>query len=114
MIELGYIAGLRITARPSALITIAVVWVVLNVVAVQFFGLSAGEGIVGALVATVTHWLFELVHQLGHSIAAKRTGYPMRGVYFWGPIATSIYPKDEPPLPGKIHIRRALGGPILS
>lgn len=26
-------------------------------------------------------------------------------------VATSLYPKDEPELPGEIHIRRALGGP---
>ena len=114
MIELGQIAGLRITARFSAVITMVTLWVVLSVVAVSILGLPTGPGIIGALAATGAHWLGELIHQLGHSIAAKRTGYPMSGVYFWGPIATSIYPKNEPPLPGNVHIQRALGGPIMS
>jgi hypothetical protein len=25
-----------------------------------------------------------------------------------------VYPRDEPELPGRVHIRRALGGPALS
>jgi hypothetical protein len=114
LIELGHIAGLRITARPSAFITLFVIWVVLSVAAVGRFELSLNEAIIGALVATVLHVLSELVHQLGHQIAARQTGYPMIGVAFWGPLASSIYPKDEPLLPGRIHIRRALGGPIMS
>lgn len=114
MIELGQVAGLRLTARPSALVTMVIMWVILSLVAVSKLGLPVGTGILGALVATLLHFVFELVHHIGHSIAARRTGYPMIGVQFWGPLASSIYPKDEPPLPGKTHIQRALGGPILS
>jgi hypothetical protein len=29
-------------------------------------------------------------------------------------IATSVYPADEPELPAAVHVRRALGGPIVS
>ncbi|MBA3871257.1 MAG: hypothetical protein H0X30_19100 [Anaerolineae bacterium] len=114
MVELGHIAGLRLTARPSALVALVVMWVILSVVAINWLRLSVGTAILGALVATLLHFVFELVHHIGHSIAAKRTGYPMIGVRFWGPLASSIYPKDEPALPGKIHIQRALGGPIMS
>ncbi len=89
-------------------------WVILAVLALGLFKLSVGEAIIGALVATALHWLSELVHQLGHSIAARQTGYPMIGVCFWGSLASSIYPKDEPSLPGRLHIKRALGGPIMS
>jgi hypothetical protein len=32
---------------------------------------------------------------------------------FWL-LSTSVYPSDEPSLPGAIHIRRALGGPLAS
>ncbi|MCZ7672722.1 MAG: hypothetical protein M5U34_39195 [Chloroflexi bacterium] len=31
----------------------------------------------------------------------------------WPP-GHSLYPPDEPTLPGRIHIKRALGGPIVS
>lgn len=113
-IELGRVAGLRLTAHPSAWVTLLVMWVVLSLIAVSLLGLPVGESIVGAFVAAVLHYASEMVHQLGHSIAARRTGYPMTGVAFWGPLGLSIYPKDEPPLAGRIHIKRALGGPLLS
>ena len=45
---------------------------------------------------------------------AQSTGYPMRGVRFVHVLAYSVYPRDEPELSGKIHIRRALGGPAIS
>ena len=56
------------------------------------------------------------MHQLGHAWAARRTGYPMSGVRFGvlGILAAAVYPPDEPALPAKTHIRRALGGPIFS
>jgi Zn-dependent protease len=55
-----------------------------------------------------------LVHNLGHAWAARRVGYPMSGILFWGLLASSLYPPDEPLLPGRVHIRRALGGPLIS
>jgi Zn-dependent protease len=40
----------------------------------------------------------------------------MQGIFFgmMGIVAMSVYPADEPALPARIHIRRALGGPIIS
>jgi hypothetical protein len=38
----------------------------------------------------------------------------MIGVRFWGPLSSSLYPANEPPLPGPVHIRRALGGAPFS
>ncbi|MBK8049077.1 MAG: hypothetical protein IPK16_19375 [Anaerolineales bacterium] len=38
----------------------------------------------------------------------------MTGLRFWGVFSTSLWPADEPELPGRIHITRALGGPIAS
>lgn len=114
LIELGHIAGLRITAKPSAFITLAWMWLILTYGTITLSMLSVNEAIIGALVATLLHYLSELVHQFGHSIAARQTGYPMIGVVFFGPLGLSIYPKDEPLLSGRVHIHRALGGPILS
>lgn len=113
-IELGHFAGLRLTAHPSAVITLLLMWAVLSVVGVGLLSLPVGAAVVGGLVAAVLHYASELVHQLGHSIAARQTGYPMSGVAFWGPLGLSVYPKDEPALPGRLHIKRALGGPLLS
>ncbi len=113
-IELGHIAGLRLTAHPSAWLTLLVIWAVLAVIGVSVLNLPVGAAVVGGLVAAVLHYASEMVHQLGHSIAARQTGYPMSGVAFWGPLGLSVYPKDEPALPGRVHIKRALGGPLLS
>jgi hypothetical protein len=66
--------------------------------------------------AALLHWAFELVHCLGHALAAKWTGYPMTGIRF-GMLyifAATLYPLDEPELPPSVHIRRALGGPIIN
>jgi hypothetical protein len=38
----------------------------------------------------------------------------MIGVRFLGPLATSVYPHDEPELAPAVHVRRALGGPAGS
>jgi hypothetical protein len=76
--------------------------------------LSLVESIIGAFLCALLHYLSELLHHLGHAAAARRTGYPMRGVRFVHLLAVSLYPREEPELPGRIHIRRALGGPAIS
>jgi hypothetical protein len=38
----------------------------------------------------------------------------MVGVRLWTLLGASLYPRDEPTLPGAVHIQRALGGPIAS
>lgn len=111
---LGTLYGLEISAKPSALAGFVGIWVVLGALGYFWLGLTAFESIVGGLVCAFLHFLSELFHQLGHAGAARRTGYPMRGIRFWGVLSSSLYPKDEPPLSGKIHIRRALGGPAVS
>jgi Zn-dependent protease len=59
-----------------------------------------------AVMMAVSEWL----HQMGHAWAARRTGYPMLGINFFSVLAASEYPRNEPKLPGRVHIRRALGG----
>ena len=76
--------------------------------------LPIGAAIAVGLVATLLHWLSEAWHQLGHAWAARRTGHPMTGVRLWGVLSTSVYPADEGPLPARVHVRRALGGPAAS
>ena len=89
-------------------------WAVLSVVAVGLFRVSTNVAIWGALIAVGLHWLSSLIHQLGHAWAAGRTGHPMIGLQWWGLLSTSLYPPDEEPLPARIHLRRALGGPTFS
>jgi hypothetical protein len=114
-ITLGHVAGLRVTAFPNAFIGFLILWVVLALVAaLTLTRLPLWVCIVGAFVATLLHYVSEFWHNLGHAWSARRTGYPMIGVRYWWILGASVYPKDEPPLPGSIYIRRALGGPIAS
>lgn len=112
--NLGTLFGLSLSAVPSAFISTILLWLVLSGIAIGLLNLSAVEAIVAALIAVGLHWLSETLHQLGHAFVARRVGYPMRGIRYWGLLSLSLYPRDEPALPGAIHIRRALGGPTAS
>lgn len=114
--KLGRLAGLDISATPSAIVGALALWIILSGIALLILKLPVGTAIIGGLAATILHFFSELWHQLGHSWAARSTGYPMTGIRFGflGVLSTVLYPKDEPALPPKTHIRRALGGPIAS
>lgn len=111
---LGHVFGLEISAKPSAFVGFLAVWVALSGLGIFFVHLNFVESVVSGFVITCLHYLSELIHQLGHAGAARNTGYPMRGMRFAHVLAFSMYPKEEPELPGRIHIRRALGGPLIS
>jgi hypothetical protein len=112
--DLGSIRGLQLTAANSALLGSLLLWVVLGVAVVVLLGLSVIEGVTLGLVGVILHWIGELLHQLGHAQAARKTGWPMVGVRFWWLLSSSIYPADEPELPAAVHVKRALGGPVRS
>jgi hypothetical protein len=112
--RLGTIYGVKITARPSAIIASIALWAIATEVATTFFHASHAAGIVQGLIVTLIHWLSDLLHQLGHAIAARSTGYPMSGLRLWFLLSAGLYPLDEPELPARTHVRRALGGPLMS
>ncbi len=113
--KLGTLAGLQLTLIPAAFIGSIVLYVIV-VILMAILNIPIVSALLGGVIVLIVHWLTELVHQLGHAWAARRTGYPMIGIRigFLGVLSTALYPPDEPPLPAKVHIRRALGGPIFS
>lgn len=113
-IQLGSIAGLRLSARPSFFTVRFLFLIALALVGRFVFNLSRPKALFGAITAVVLDAFAVLVHQLGHAWIAKRVGWPMIGISFWGLFSTCIYPPDEPELPAKVHIQRAVGGPIAS
>jgi hypothetical protein len=112
--RLGTIYGVKITAQPSAIVASIALWAVATEVATAFFHASLAAGIVQGLVVTLIHWLSDLLHQLGHAIVARSAGYPMSGLRLWFLLSSGLYPLNEPELPARTHVRRALGGPIMS
>lgn len=114
MYKLGKLDGLTISARGSVIPAFLVLWIVLSAIGVGLLKLPLGSSILVGLLAVLGHYFSALLHQLGHAWAARRTGYPMEGVRFWGYLSTSFYPANEGNLPASIHIRRAVGGPFFS
>lgn len=115
-IHLGEFFNLRITMIPLIFAGIAFIWIALSLAGYFVFDIPLGESIVLGFVAMLLHYLLELIHSLGHAIAAKWTGYPMVEIRFgvYGFYAQTIYPKNEPELLSSTHIIRALGGPIAN
>lgn len=114
--KIGRITGLRLSIEPLFIVGTIVLWVGLSGIGILMLDLRFSQAIGAGLIAALLYWLSEIVHQLGHAYAARRTGYPMVGIHlgkylFFG---TSLYPENEERLPAEIHIRRALGGPISS
>jgi hypothetical protein len=114
-IRLGKLFGLPTEIRPVAFLGTLLLWIGLSA---AFYGIKIplGETLLLGLVATLLHWTSGLLHHLGHFFASRTTGYPMSGLQLgmFGILARDLYPADEPELPPATHIRRALGGPIVS
>ncbi len=115
-IHLGKLFGLQIGVLPLAFVGMFILWIGFSAIAFYGIKIPFGESILIGFIAALLHWTFELIHSLGHAFAAKRTGYPMTGITFGtlAIFAITRYPKDEPVLPPSIHIRRALGGPMIN
>jgi hypothetical protein len=113
-VEIGRVDGMPITAEPSVLWASLLMWLVVALLGRRVWRLKPGAAVAGGLLATGLHFFSEIWHQLGHARAARRTGYPMTGVHLYTALGTSVYPPDEPSLPGEVHVARALGGPRAS
>jgi hypothetical protein len=111
-LSLGRLAGLQVSAAPSALAGTALLGLILA--AAGALGLGLPQAALGGLAGAALHWLGEAGHQLGHAWAARRAGHPMVGFRLWLVLGSSIYPADEGNLPAAVHIQRALGGPAAS
>lgn len=103
----------RVDAHWSAPLWLVAMWGVVQAVA-RALGLPKRPAAIAATGLVAGHVASDVVHQLGHAAAAELTGYPMSGMRFWGVYLSTSYPPDEPPLPPRTHITRALGGPAAS
>jgi hypothetical protein len=112
--RLGKIGNMQLTAERSAAGGFLLLWAIFSALGLKIFRLKPGASLAGGFLGAALHFLSELWHQNGHARAAEATGYPMDGVRLWGVLGASVYPSEEPELPGEIHVRRALGGPQAS
>jgi hypothetical protein len=94
-----------------------VLLVIYLLLGIALFGRRPANALFGAFILTALHWFNEIWHNYGHFTAARRTGFPMEGVRLGTALlvfATAIYPENEQELSAKVHITRALGGPIAN
>lgn len=110
------LAGIQLSINPLIFGGTAILWLLFSGLVYWVLAPPLPLTLLIGLLSTVSYWLANLGHHLGHAIAARRTGYPMAGIRLGSLLflATSRYPKDEGELPAAVHIRRALGGPIFS
>lgn len=98
----------------SAQIGILILVIICTALAVYFTDLTPLDSLIAGILATVIHWLSDFLHQYGHFMAAKWSGKPSSGLRLWWILGTIRYPRDEGDLPPALHIRRAIGGPVMS
>ena len=110
----GRLAGLQLSVAPSAIVASIVLWLLLTSLAFWVLPLPLATAVLGALLGVWLHWFSAIMHHLGHAWVARRVGFPMTGLRLWFLLGVSLYPRDEGNLPAAVHIRRALGGPLLS
>lgn len=90
----------------------AVVIVIIGAISGDLSQFTALEVIWVAMAAAAFHFVLQSVHLIGHAVAAWTTGYQMSRMWFLYAFAMTLYPRDEPTIPARLHIRRSLGGPI--
>ncbi len=114
--SIGRLAGLEISITSGFWIGCALLTLLTGLGLAFFADLSPLAALGGGLLGTLLYWLSEILHNLGHAWAARRTGHPMTGIQlgFLFVFGSSLYPRDEGDLPAAVHMRRAAGGPILS
>ncbi|MCA9915235.1 MAG: hypothetical protein KC496_17900 [Anaerolineae bacterium] len=106
--------GVPVLVRRSALVGSAILLILLTAAAVAFTALTPLDALIAGILATLLHWLGDLVHQYGHAMMAKRVGHPMRGLILAWVLVFSHYPRNEPEIAPELHMQRAIGGPIAS
>lgn len=114
-IRVGRVAGMEVSLAPGFYVASVALLAIYLVLSVAIFHHTPKNAIVGAAVLVLLHWLSEVWHNLGHFVAARRTGFPMTGVRLGTALlvfGTSVYPQHEQQLSAAVHIRRAIGGPL--
>ena len=109
-IPLLTVLSLQTTISPLGIASFVAAVPLTAVIAAWILRLAPGEAALAGLLSAPVMFLSEWVHQWGHARAARRVGYPMTGMHFHSLFSSSLYPPDEPELPARTHIRRALGG----
>ena len=111
---LGRIAGIRISFNWSWLIVFAlIVWSLESYVfPAQDPGLSTTTYVIMAVIAAIVFFVSILLHEIGHSIVARRNGMEIEGITLWLFGGVSQF-KEMFKSPGS-EFRIGIAGPVVS
>lgn len=114
--DFGKIGALYFSAEIAFIGGTILIWALLSIAGATLFNLPTGQAIGGGFAAMLLYWVADIIHNLGHAMAARQTGHPMHGIHFGflAVFGVTVYPENEPKLPASIHMRRAAGGPVGS
>ena len=115
-LRVAHVGGIDVILTPAWAAGTLILIVFFSGVGHYLFHHGFANAIAGGIVLAACHWVSEVVHNVGHSTAARRTGHPMTATRlgFLLVLGLSVYPEDEPGLPPEVHISRAMGGPAGS
>ena len=113
-VELGRIAGVRISVNWSWLIIFAlIVWTLASgVFPSQNPGLSDGTYLTMALAAALVFFASLLLHELGHARQARREGMEIEGITLWLFGGVAQFKRTFPSAGAEFRI--AIAGPLVS
>ncbi|HLA44071.1 MAG TPA: hypothetical protein VJZ27_11580, partial [Aggregatilineales bacterium] len=65
-VSVGTYDGLKVLAKPSAIIMSVLIFMLLLVIAIAIFDASIAVAVLAALGIVLLHWALEIWHQYGH------------------------------------------------
>ncbi len=107
--------GVPWEATPLAWVSLVVATVLGVLVALATFPgrATAGVALTGIGYGALLH-LAEAVHTLGHTMSGRAVGSAMAANVLTATVHRNEYTASSEPVPGHIHIGRALGGPLAN
>lgn len=107
--ELFTLFGVRWTVTPYAWVGV-IVEIIFGMIAALVTGNSLVVGVLWGILIVVSLTL----HSIGHILGGLYVGSPMDEVLVTASRQVNIYRNDPPNLPSRVHLGRALGGPLMN
>ncbi len=115
--DLFTLFGVRWTATPLAWMSLVAqigLGVVVSVVATFITGGTLVSGLLLGVLWGILITLTASLHSIGHILGGLYVGSPMQENLVTASRQVNIYRHDPATLPSRIHLGRALGGPLLN
>jgi hypothetical protein len=107
------VLGSSVTAHPSALITLFVLFGTgLGLAGLRFRQPTLIDRLRYALLTLVGYYTADTFHLLGHLLSARYAGAPLDHIYITAPLPQTLY--DDNDVEPRTHCLRAVGGPVGS